>query len=224
MINVIGVEKNRYVYNGDMYEIKEDTELVNKIGRNIKIIILEEPLLIKTYKFEGENNILDEYVDEVISRDFSLDDDLLFHYEYSKTNKIVFVYSVKKLKIVELIIKRVRTLEIIPIQFFIKGEIYKRLRGCRNYVSLTKIKEMYYIINVVNGYILNTYVTKSKEEMNSYVNKHKTDLNDIILDYNLNKDEEIEDFKFKSIKYLKIGELVNERLFKKQRFYSRKLY
>ena len=224
MGNIVGVEKHGYTYRGEFYEYRDYRNLNEKLGSNREIVILGEPLLVKVYNFEENKNSLEKFIEEIIIKDFSVGDDLLFHYDFMKGINKVYVYSIKKGIAVEKIIDGAKSISVIPIQFKIKELINNKLKRYRNFISISKIRDIYYLINVEDGVIINGLVDENIDnafkELSKYIKINK----EVIFDRSINIDmkNEIEDIK--EIQYLKIGETINEKLFKKQKFYTKKLY
>lgn len=223
MKNIIGVEKNGYVHKGELYGYTEYMKLNEKLGANREVIIMAEPLLVKVYDFENIKNSLEKFVEDVIIKDFSVGDDLLFHYEYIKRINKLYIYSIKKGDVVEKVTCGTKNISVVPIQFKIKEFINNKLKRCRNFISIIKLRDMYYLINVENGFIINGLVNEEIDnifyELPKYIKINKEIIFDISIDLNDKKGIE----ELKEIHYLKIGEGINEQLFKKQKFYTKKL-
>lgn len=223
MENIIGVDRNGYIYKGEFYGYTEYRELAEKLSGNREIVILGESLLVKVYDFEESKNSLEKFVDDIIIKDFSVGNDLLFHYDFMKGINKVYVYSIKKGIAVEKIIEGAKIISVVPVQFKIKELINNKLKRYRNFISISKIRDIYYLINVEDSFIINGVASEDIDnifrEISKYEKVNKEFIFDRSIDVNIKK--EIKDIK--EIQYLKIGESINENLFKKQKFYTKKL-
>lgn len=224
MGNIVGVEKQGYIYKGEFYEYRDYMNINKKLGRDREIVILGESLLVKVYNFQENKNSLEKFIEEIIIKDFSVGDDLLFHYDFMKGINKVYVYSIKRGIAVEKIIDGGKSISVIPIQFKIKELINNKLKRYRNFIAISKIRDIYYLINVEDGFIINGLVDENIDNVLKELSKYMKINKEVIFDksININIKKEIEDIK--EIQYLKIGETINEKLFKKQKFYTKKLY
>lgn len=223
MKNIVGVEKQGYIYKEDLYEYTDHMKLNEKLGGDREVVIMGEPLLVKVYNFEESKVSLEKFVEDIIIKDFSVGDDLLFHYDFIKGINKIYVYSIKKGIAVEKIAYGAKSLSVVPIQFKIKDFINNKLKSYRNFISITKIRGMYYLINVEDGFIINGFVNEEIDNIFKEFPKHIKINKEVIFDrsINVNEKNKIEDLK--GIQYLKIGETINEKLFEKQKFYTKKL-
>lgn len=223
MGKIVSVEKNGYIHEGFHYDYKECGKLIKKLGTNREIVILEESLLVKVYDFEISKNSIEKFVDNIITKDFTTNQDLLFHYDFIKAVNKVYVYSIKKGLVVEKIINGAKNISILPIQFKIKKIINIKLKKYKNFISITKIKDSYYLINVEENFIINGVVNENIDKVLKEFFKYNKVDKAIIFDKSIELDLEDKLQDIKEIKYLKIGELINEKVFKKQKFYTKRL-
>lgn len=223
MKSIVGVEKSGYIYKGEVYEHKDNMKLNAKLGGDREVVILGEVLLIKIYNFKESETLIEKFIEENITKDFLSGEDLLFHYEYVKSKNKIYVYSIKKGVEVEKITVGAKKLEIVPVQFKIKELVNNKLKKCRSFISIAKIRGVYYLINVEDGYIINGLVNENIDnifiEIPKYVNVNK----EIVIDITITIEENNEVEELKNIQYLKIGEIINEKLLKKQKFYTKKI-
>ena len=223
MKNIVGVEKQGYIYKGALYDYIDHMKLNEKLGGNREAVIMEEPLLVKVYNFEESKVSLEKFVEDIIIKDFSVGDDLLFHYDFIKGINKIYVYSIKKGIAVEKIAYGANILSVVPIQFKIKDFINNKLKRYRNFISITKIRGIYYLINVEDGFIINGFVNKDIDNVFKELEKYIEINKEVIFDISININEKNRIGDLKEIQYLKIGETINEKLFKKQKFYTKKL-
>lgn len=223
MRKVVGLEKAGYIHKGDLYGHTEHIKLNEKLGLEIEVIIMGEPLLIKVYDFENNKISLEKFVEDIIEKDFSFGNDLLFHYEFIKSINKVYIYSIKKGVEVEKVICGAKSVLVAPIQFKIKEFINSKLKKCKNFISITKLRNIYYLINVENNFIINETVNEDIDNILKEIFKHTKFNKEIIFDTSINLSDKEGIEELKDIQYLKIGERLNEQLFKKQKFYTKKL-
>ncbi|MGL5085216.1 MAG: hypothetical protein ACRC68_05790, partial [Clostridium sp.] len=74
-----------------------------------------ESLLIKEYSVKENRDSLERYIEDAITKDFSLGNDLLFHYEFIRGNSKVYIYSIKKGVAVERVVIGARSISVTPI-------------------------------------------------------------------------------------------------------------
>lgn len=223
MGNIIGVDRNGYIYKGEFYGYTEYRELVEKLSGNREIVILGESLLVKVYNFEESKNSLEKFVDDIIIKDFSVGNDLLFHYDFMKGINKVYVYSIKKGIAVEKIIEGAKIISVVPVQFKIKELINNKLKRYRNFISISKIRDIYYLINVEDSFIINGVASEDIDNIFREISKYEKVNKEFIFDRSIDVNIENEIKDIKEIQYLKIGESIDENLFKKQKFYTKKL-
>lgn len=225
MTNIVAVESDGYTYKGNFYENSQYVNLNKKLGKDREIIIFDESILVKIYNLGENKDSLEKFVEDNIVKDFLIGDDLLFHYDFMKSIDKVYVYSIKKGIAVERVIEGSSSISVVPIQFKIKDFINNKFKRCRNFISITKIRDMYYLINVEDGFIVNGLVNESLDIIFKELSKYMKNNKEIIFDNSINVSDNItsEMKTIKEIQYLKIGEAINEKLFKKQKFYTKKL-
>lgn len=205
MESIIGIIKDRYIFKGEEYSTLNLRDLLDNLNKNRKIIIFDENILIKKYKFEGKN--LEKFIDDKIKDEFSNREELLFHYEYIKKENIVFLYSTKNILSKELY-KNVRTLEINPIQFWIKNYLCKNYK-IKNYLAILKFNNNYYLIDVAQGIVVNSFLYSHLDELKKKINEDNK--NKIIV-----IDSLVSELKFnKDFIVGKAGEVLYEKIYKK---------
>lgn len=205
MESIIGIIKDRYIFKGEEYSTLNLRDLLDKLNKNRKIIIFDENILIKKYKFEGKN--LEKFIDDKIKDEFSNREELLFHYEYIKKENIVFLYSTKNILSKELY-KNVRTLEINPIQFWIKNYLCKNYK-IKDYLAILKFNNNYYLIDVAQGIVVNSFLYSHLDELKKKINEdNKNKI--IVIDFL------VSELKFnKDFIVGKAGEVLYEKIYKK---------
>lgn len=223
MKNIVGVEKRGYIYKGELYEYTEYIKLNKKLGAYREVIIMEEALWVKVYDFSESENLIEKFIEDIVTKEFLTGEDLLFHYDFIKSINKIYVYSIKKGVAVEKVTLGAKNLDIAPVQFKIKNHINSKFRRLRSFIAIAKIRERFYIINVEDGFIINSIVDENIDIIFSELQKYLKINKGIIVDTAISISEENEVKELKNIQYLKIGEIINEKLFKKQKFYTKKI-
>lgn len=211
--------KSNYIINNDNeYDFFELDEVKKTFSQNIKVIILDEELYIKSFKYNNRFLNVPKFVEEKINEFFPQNGDILYDYEDDKLKSMLYLYSVKSGEHVRKICENIKEIEILPIQYIIRDTIKdiskKRKITC---VSIVKIKEKFYLIYLKNGVIeMNTLF----DNCNSIIRKISEieNVGIIYIDDNING--YIDEMKLKYLKNFKIiktniGEKIYERIYKK---------
>lgn len=223
MRDIVGIEKNGYIYKGELYAYTDYLNLNEKLGGYREVVIMGEVLWVKVYNFEENEITIESFIEDLIIKDFLTGEDLLFNYEFIKSESKIYIYSIKKGIAVEKITVGAKSLDVVPVQFKIKEIINNNLKGYRNFLVIAKIRSIYYLINVENGLIINGLVNGNIDIIFKELPKYITNNKEIIVDRLIDMKENNEVKELKNIQYLKIGETINEKLFKKQKFYTKKI-
>ena len=216
--SIILIKKNLFIYNGEEYDFDKVNEINNLLKSNLKIVMLEEELYVKQFKSELKRNKMYEFIDYKINNDFPQNGDIL--YDFEKNNNIISIYYIKGAKRIEKISKTAKYIEVKPIQFVIKDVMMKILKtNIFNCKVLIRFNEYYYYISFKEGLFYYGLVEKDKEIVLEKISQNN-DFGEIYVDNSL-CDLSLTN-KFKIIK-MNIGELINEKIYEKQRFHSRKI-
>ena len=89
MISNIIVYNNIYFYKDVEYDNNNLDILLNKISKKRNITLYAQNILIKKYKYYGNN--IEKYIDSKITEDFTNKENLLFHYEIDKDNMFSYL-------------------------------------------------------------------------------------------------------------------------------------
>jgi len=217
--DIVIIKKNFFIYNGEEYDFDRAAEINDLLKYNLKIIILEEELYAKQFTSNVKRNQIYQFVEYKINNEFLQNGDIL--YDFEKSNKVTVIYYIKGAKRIEKLSEKAKNIEVKPLQFIAKDVMEKVLKNkdftCR---ILLKFQEFYYYMSFKNGLFYNGFVNEDKELV---VNKiiENNDFEEIYFDYNIEGDLFFLD-KFKIIK-INLGELINEKIYEKQKFYSRKI-
>ena len=216
--SIVIIKKNLFIYNGEEYDFDKVNEMNNLLKSNLKIIILEEELYVKQFKSEIKRNKMYDFIDYKINNDFPQNGDIL--YDFEKNNNIIAIYYLKGAKRIEKITEIAKNIEVKPIQFIVKDVMKKILKtNIFNCKVIIKLNEYYYYISFKEGLFYYGLVEKDKEIVLDKINQND-DFGEIYVDNSLCELSLTN--KFKIIK-MNIGELINEKIYEKQRFHSRKI-
>lgn len=207
MEKVVVLESNNYIYKDKVYEYSELNSLISKLGKSLKIFILKENIFIR--RFNLEEKYLDKFIKDTIRREAEIDCNLLFHYEYNKHNKILYVYSLKKGEQIKKLAANVTKLSVIPIQFFINNLIEKKGKDNEELIIMAKIKNIVYVVVREKGQIVQNYfMTMAKFDFLKEASLFESSKR-IIVDNALNTYIPKEAFTEYNITFRKIGENFN---------------
>ncbi|MEN8434311.1 hypothetical protein NX821_001494 [Clostridium septicum] len=224
MKNILEIEDDIYTYKGNKYSRSNERDLLKDIGKNLEIIIIDEALLIKKFEVNTSERDFEEFINETIEKEFLVNENMLFHYEYVKSENIVYIYSIKQGNLVRKLGTKVNKLKVHPMQFIIKDFINKKIKKFRSFISITEFRGKYYVLNIHNNIIVKCYISNKINNLNEVIESGVNNDNLIILDKNI-KIEKIDSYiKEKYVKYLNIGDIINEKLCRKQKLYTKKLF
>jgi hypothetical protein len=216
--SIVIIKKNLFIYNGEEYDFDKVNEMNNLLKSNLKIIILEEELYVKQFKSEIKRNKIYDFIDYKINNDFPQNGDIL--YDFEKNNNIIAIYYIKGAKRIEKISEIAKNIEVKPIQFIVKDVMMKILKtNIFNCKVIIKLNEYYYYISFKEGLFYYGLVEKNKEIVLDKISQND-DFGEIYVDNSLCELSLTN--KFKIIK-MNIGELINEKIYEKQRLHSRKI-
>jgi hypothetical protein len=216
--SIVIIKKNLFIYNGEEYDFDKVNDINNLLKSNLKIVILEEELYVKQFKSEIKRSKMYEFIDYKINNDFPQNGDIL--YDFEKNNNIIAIYYLKGAKRIEKITEIAKNIEVKPIQFIVKDVMKKILKtNIFNCKVIIKLNEYYYYISFKEGLFYYGLVEKDKEIVLDKINENN-DFGEIYVDNSL-CDLSFTN-KFKIVK-MNIGELINEKIYEKQRFHSRKI-
>jgi hypothetical protein len=219
--SIIIIRKNSFIYNKEEYRFDEIDNIVHLLKPNIKIIILEEELYIKQFINNITKNNINKLVEYKINNEFPQNGDILYDYIYRKKSNIISIYYIRGAKRIEKLLDSASNLEIKPIQFIVKDVMRKFLKNnmfdCN---VLVKLEEYYYYLSFKEGLFHYGVIEKEIDLVFDKIIQNDN-INEIYVDNNVIYNLCFED-KFKIVK-INIGDLINEKIYEKQRFYSRKV-
>ena len=216
--SIVILKKNLFIHNGEEYDFDKFNDMNIMLKSNIKIVLLEEELYVKQFEGEIKRNKIYEFIDYKINNDFPQNGDIL--YDFERNNKFIAIYYIKGAKRIEKISEIAKNIEVKPIQFIVKDVMMKILKtNIFNCKVIIKLNEYYYYISFKEGLFYYGLVEKDKEIVLDKINQND-DFGEIYVDNSLCELSLTN--KFKIIK-MNIGELINEKIYEKQRFHSRKI-
>lgn len=209
MLNSIGIYNNKYYYNGEEYDIFKISSLAKSFGKKRRIIILSEPIFIKRYNISDKKVNIEEFINKKIVEDFSDRKNLLFHYEFAKESKTIYIYSIRYVNIANLY-EGCNYFQVDPIQFEIKKYILKNIKRSKSSIVICKINDLFHLINIENKIIENSITTNDEADIDSFLNKYNNKNKIIIFDENIKYNKGFD----KHIHTICIGEKYYEKIFK----------
>ena len=145
MRDIVIANKNKYIYNGKLYD---DISIKRVISKEIELYVMEEDLLIKTY--DEIKNDKEDIVYEIINEEYGSEKSALMHYEYDKKRKKLFLYSIGNGERIQFLCEDLNEVIILPIQFYIRDIVIKKIKKIFNYIVLIEIKEVVYYLEIKN--------------------------------------------------------------------------
>lgn len=216
---VVLMKKNSFIFNTEEYSFDKISEVRLLFKSDLKIIILEEELYSRQFINNTKGNKLAKFVEYKINNDFMQNGDIL--YDFQKENNTIAIYYIKGAKRIEKLSEAADELQVKPIQFIAKDIMQKVLNNDNpNCSLLLKFQGCFYYMTFKNGLFYSGYVSKEIESISSKIIENN-DLKEIYIDYDIDEGSIIS----KEIKMIKInlGELINEKIYEKQRLYTRKV-
>lgn len=212
MEKLVFLNKDIYIYKNYEYNYLQLEALKRKIGKNIKIILLDSHIFIKSFKNITESP--EKYIEKEFIGKITSDIDTLIHYNYRKKNRVLEVYSINDGGYIKQLLDNVISLEIIPIQFIIHKFVSKKVRDCKNMLIISNVKDNIHIVSSINGSIVSCEIL-DKKQFNMDSVRYDININSkIIIDKNIYnpvlKNDKILD---KAIA-LDIGGYLDEKVFK----------
>lgn len=161
MEQLIVLDGDKYIINNYEYSGVEIDSLRKKLGKSIKVILLNNSIFIQCFKnvnTSGEKYIEDEYIGRI-----AFDNNTLLHYEYLKKFKILYVYSINDGGNVKKLLPNILSLKIIPIQFIIHNYVRRKFKSKFLFSIITIIKDKIHIISCENGIIVGCEILKVED-------------------------------------------------------------
>lgn len=217
--SVVLMKKNFFIYNGEEYEFNRISEIGNLLKANLKIIILEEELYAKQFTSNLKGNQIYKFVENKINNDFLQNGDIL--YDFQKSNNTIAIYYIKGAKRIEKLSETAKNIEVKPIQFIVREVLEKVLNNENfNCSVLLKFQEFYYYMIFRSGLFYSGFANEERELIFNKILENN-EIKEIYFDFSIPENQFVST-KFKLIK-INLGELINEKIYENQGFYSRKI-
>lgn len=161
MEQLIVLDGDKYIINNHEYSGMEIDSLRKKLGKSIKVVLLNNSIFIQCFKnvnTSGEKYIEDEYIGRI-----AFDNNTLLHYEYLKNFKILYVYSINDGGNIKKLLPNIISLKIIPIQFIIHNYVRRKFKSKFLFSIITIIKDKIHIISCENGIIVGCEILKVED-------------------------------------------------------------
>ena len=204
------LKQHSYSYANNEYDFYSLSDIINFYNSKMKIIILEEPLFIRLFQINKEVKKIADFIEEKIKNVFPQNGDILYDYEVEKQEKLLAIYSIKGKKKIEKIILDAKEVKIIPIQFFMREVIVKRMKNKKLTCSVIfQINKSYYFIYIKNGLITDNYIGCNIDEI---INKIETQglEKQVYIDDSISINTHASDTKFIKIN---MKDYINEKLY-----------
>lgn len=160
------LKQHSYLYGNNEYDFFDVSNMVKINNSKIKIIILEEPIFVKIFQVDRNITKIEDFIEEKIENIFPQNGDILYDYEIVRREGLLSIYSIKGKKKVEKLIATARDARVIPIQFFIREVISKRMRNKKLTCGvIIKIDKNYYFVYIKRGLIAYNYISPNIDEI-----------------------------------------------------------
>ncbi|SFC96461.1 hypothetical protein [Clostridium uliginosum] len=227
------IKNNTFTYQDNEYLFDEFDEIQSSLSKDRELIILEEELYSKHFFGNFKKKELHNFIENKLNKEFQKNDDILYHYEQDKKNKMISIYSIKGGKRVEILSQEAKELVVKPIQFIIKETMIDLLgKKALNAKLILQFDKSYYYVSLKKGKFYYSFVEKKMDILLNRIHELyikeaiKQEENKVYVDsaiYDFTKKiykNFIDKFELISINS---GDLLNEKIYKKQKFHFKKV-
>lgn len=207
MKSKILVEDNMFIVDGKSYDEIKIRKILNK---KAEFIILNENISIKVFeniRFVSENSI-EEFIDE----EYKKQENILTHYEHDRRHGRLYVYSVGSAYKIDEVVNGLEEVQVIPIQFYIKENMKKRLFMKKNYNIIALIKNNIYKMRLKNNYLSSCEIIK-ESDLSAEILDGIDSKEEIIMDTCLANYFDEKNIEKYNISFAKLGERISEKIF-----------
>lgn len=217
---IIILRKNNFTYNKEKYNIDELRNLDEIIQNSVTVVILQEELYVKHFFINNKRNSFAKFIERKIKNEFPQNGDILYDYEESENN-IAAIYSIKGGSKIAPLERCCKELEVKPIQIIIRSILKDLIKeDILNIKALVKYEEYYYYISIKKGLFYRCITEKNLDFLiNKIIEDNESGI--LISNISIKSLQELND-RFK-IDYIKMEDYINEKIYKEQKFYIRKL-
>lgn len=188
-------------------------EIESKLKDNNTVVLFDNELFIHEYEKVVNIEKMNKVIDEQIKEDILITEDTLLHYEYNKKSEKLYVYYTRGGFTLNKIAEKSKKLKVRPIEFYIRDIVKRRVSFNKNYNILCRVINRLYFINIEEDILKQSKVYNNLEEISMNDLEGKL----LILD------KYIEEFRYDNIKIkqIKIGEIIDAKLFNKKRLFAK---
>lgn len=209
MRDVIICTKDKFLFKDKCYD---EIAIKKIIKKEVELFIIEENILVKT--FENINKVNENVVNRIVKDEFGDKINILMHYEHDRKRKKLYLYSIGSESKVKFISKTLKELNVLPIQFYIKKIVEKKVKKFNDYVIISRIREVIYCLDIHNGFIVKSRVDNVENFILNYKFDDIEEVKTIVINSS-DKDLIPKELQCKlNIIVLDIGEKINEKIFK----------
>ncbi len=157
--NLLIARKNDFIYNGNNF-CAEQLRWINTEERKsyLKVIILEEPLIINEINRKIKKNQCHKVVEEFITNEFPQNNEILYDYKYNCKNKKLYITYMRSNRELNEFCMKFTHISIMPFQYFMQKKCQIKYKKILNsYCAVCLIYGIYYFIEVADNIILNNF-------------------------------------------------------------------
>ncbi len=163
--NVLILKKSCCIYNGIIMEFGDLNNVKQNSYNKLKIIILEQPLIINEISHNIKKDKIQLYAQNLIENDFPQNNEILYNFDYDLKREKIYIYYIRsKIEINRLCLK-FNNINIMPIQYFMLEACINKYKKEMSFVSVSYIDNIYYFIEVKNRIITDNLISKDFESI-----------------------------------------------------------
>ena len=132
--------------------------------------MFESNIYIKKIDIINLKNINEKKIKSIIEEELGTNENNLINYEIHKKEKNMYLYSIVEDSFLSRIVEKLDEVEIIPIQFYFIKLIRKKVRK-DNFKCILNYFNIYYFLEVNNGYLCACYIWHSIDEAIVFFNR-----------------------------------------------------
>ena len=158
--------------------------------------------------------VSESVVSKIVKEEYGEKINILMHYEHDRKRKKLYLYSIGNESKVKFISKSLKELNVLPIQFYIKGIVEKKVKRVNEYIIVVEINGVVYCLDIHNNFIVKSRIESRESFIINYKFDDILDGKTIVIN-SIDKDLIPKEFQCKfNIIVLEIGEKINEKIFK----------
>ena len=209
MRDVIVCTKDKFLFKDKSYD---EITIKKIIRKEVELFIIEENILVKT--FENVKKVSESVVSKIVKEEYGDKINILMHYEHDRKRKKLYLYSIGNESRVKFISKSLKELNVLPIQFYIKRIVEKKVRRVNEYIIVVEINRVVYCLDIHNNFIVKSRIESREGFIINYTFDDILEGKTMVINSS-DKDLIPKEFQSKfNIIVLEIGEKINEKIFK----------